>query len=245
MRLAVISDIHANLAALEEVLDDIDTRGVDSTINLGDCVSGPLWPQETMELLTARGIPTVRGNHDRFLLDHPAERLGRSDKFALEALSEAWIQTLFDLPATIEVSAEVLAVHGTPTDDNTYLLEDTDSGRMAPSPRADVMARMGDAMGREVVLCGHSHRQSVTQLPGGPLVINPGTVGCPVSPDSRLARALEFRSPHARYAVLTRRRGHWGAELFALPYDWARAAARAEAMGFPAWRAALTEGSVP
>jgi predicted phosphodiesterase len=133
MRLAVISDIHANLPALEAVLDDIGTRSPDGIINLGDCVSGPLWPRETMELLGARGIPSVRGNHDRWLSDRPVERLAGSDRFAL---GEDWVRKLYELPATIDVNDDVYAVHGTPTDDNTYLLEDTESGRMAPSPRA-------------------------------------------------------------------------------------------------------------
>jgi len=57
-----------------------------------------------------------------------------SDRFALDQLGEAWIGKLYDLPATIDVNAEIYAVHGTPADDNTYLLEDTDSGRMAPRP---------------------------------------------------------------------------------------------------------------
>ena len=245
MRLAVISDIHANLAALEAVLEDIATKSPDAIINLGDCVSGPLWPRETMELLEAHGIPSVRGNHDRFLRDHPVERLGPSDRYALAALGEAWVQKLYDLPTTIDVDADIYAIHGTPTDDNTYLLEDTDSGRMAPSPRSAVIERLGAAMSRAVVLCGHSHRQSVTQIPGGPLILNPGTAGMPVSADNRLGSGLEFRSPHARYAILTRKRGQWGAELFALPYDWERAAARAETIGSSAWREALTVGTVP
>jgi putative phosphoesterase len=244
MRLAVISDIHANLAALEAVLDDIASKSPDAIINLGDCVSGPLWPKETMELLESRGIPSVRGNHDRWLRDRPVERLAGSDRFAHASLGEAWIAKLYDLPATIDVNAEIYAVHGTPTDDETYLLEDTESGRMAPSPRAAVIERLGAAMNRAVVLCGHSHRQSLTQIPGGPLILNPGTVGCPVSPDNRLALSLEFRSPHARYAILTRRAGQWGAELFALPYDWERAAARAQNVASTAWRDALTVGSV-
>jgi predicted phosphodiesterase len=244
MRLAVISDIHANLAALEAVLDDVASKSPDTIINLGDNVSGPLWPRETMELLESRGIPSVRGNHDRFLRDRPLERLAASDRFAYDSLGAAWIAKLYDLPATIDVNAEVYAVHGTPADDETYLLEDTDSGRMAPSPREAVVERLGAAMNRAVVLCGHSHRQSVTQIPGGPLVLNPGTVGCPVSPDNRLALSLEFRSPHARYAILTRRLGRWGAELFALPYDWDRAAARAAKVASAVWRDALTVGSV-
>jgi predicted phosphodiesterase len=244
MRLAVISDIHANLAALEAVLDDIATKSPDGIINLGDCVSGPLWPRETMELLETRGIASVRGNHDRWLSDRPMDRLAGSDRFAHASLGEEWIGKLYNLPATIDVNSDVYAVHGTPTDDNVYLLEDTDSGRMAPSPRAAVIERLGAAMNRTVVLCGHSHRQSLTQIPGGPLILNPGTVGCPVSPDNKLALSLEFRSPHARYAILTRRRGQWGAELFALPYDWERAAARAETVASTAWRDALTIGSV-
>ena len=244
MRLAVISDIHANLAALEAVLDDIPSKSPDGIINLGDCVSGPLWPKETMELLESRSIPSVRGNHDRWLSDRPLERLAASDRFAHDQLGQTWIGKLRDLPATIDVNVEVYAVHGTPTDDNTYLLEDTGSGRMAPSSRAAVIERLGAAINRAVVLCGHSHRQSLTQIPGGPLILNPGTVGCPVSPDNKLAFSLEFRSPHARYAILTRRRGQWGAELFALPYDWERAAARAENVASAAWRDALTVGSV-
>ena len=244
MRLAVISDIHANLVALEAVLDDIAERAPDAIVNLGDCVSGPLWPRETMELLTARGIPSVRGNHDRFLAERPEARLGAPDRFALAQLGADWVRHLHGLPTTIDISDEVLAVHGTPSDDNTYLLEDTDSGRMAPAPRAAVIARLAGAMDRQVVLCGHSHRQSVVQIPGGPLVLNPGTVGCPVSAENSLARELEFRSPHARYAILTRRAGRWRAELHALDYDWDRAAAQAEAAGGAGWREALSVGTV-
>src|ERR1700689_3035979 len=105
MRLAVISDIHANLAALEAVLDDIASKSPDAIINLGDCVSGPLWPKETMELLEARGVPSVRGNHDRWLGDRPAKRLAASDRFAHDSLGEAWIRKLHELPATVDVNA--------------------------------------------------------------------------------------------------------------------------------------------
>ena len=58
MRLAVIADIHGNLLALDAVLTDIAARGVDLTVNLGDCVSGPLWPAETAARLMALGLPT-------------------------------------------------------------------------------------------------------------------------------------------------------------------------------------------
>ena len=67
MRIAVIADIHGNLPALEAVLIDIARRHVDRTINLGDCVSGPLWPREVCDLLMASDDLTIRGNHDRWV----------------------------------------------------------------------------------------------------------------------------------------------------------------------------------
>ena len=94
MRLAVISDIHANVVALEAVLEDIADRGVDAIVNLGDCVSGPLWPKETMELLEARAIPTVRGNHDLWITDRPRDKLGASDRFVLDTLDADWVRKL-------------------------------------------------------------------------------------------------------------------------------------------------------
>ncbi len=244
MRLAVISDIHANLPALEAVLADIAVRSADAIVNLGDCVAGPLWPAETWALLTARGIPTVRGNHDRYLRSRPAERLPAADQFALGALNAAQTQALFDLPLTIDLGDGVLAVHGTPTDDATYLTEEILSGRMAPATRETVTKRLGTAMNQAVVLCGHSHRQSVTQVLDGPLILNPGTVGCPVFADQSTAGELEFRSPHARYAILTRRGARWGVELFALDYDWDHAASKARENGFPRWGEALSGGAV-
>ncbi|WP_292649880.1 metallophosphoesterase, partial [Mesorhizobium sp.] len=54
MRIAVLADIHGNVIALDAVLDDLQQRGgADLIVNLGDCVSGPLWPRETMERLEA------------------------------------------------------------------------------------------------------------------------------------------------------------------------------------------------
>ena len=74
MRLAIISDIHGNLLALETVLAHVKTRGVDAPINLGDCVTSPLWPRETLELLDTLSWPTVRGNHDRRLTEEARNR---------------------------------------------------------------------------------------------------------------------------------------------------------------------------
>jgi predicted phosphodiesterase len=244
MRLAVISDIHGNLLALEAVIADIGARGADATVNLGDSVAGPLWPSETAERLAALAFPTVRGNHDRWMLDGETDSLPKADRFARAALSDEQRHALHALPPTIDISEDILAVHGTPADDCTFLTEEMYLDRMIPVAREVIHDRLGAAISRAVVLCGHSHRQSITQIPGGPLILNPGSVGCPVFADVPAARSLELRSPHARYAILTRRGGRWAAEFHALDYDWDRAAVRAEDCGFPKWAEALATGAV-
>ena len=75
MKIAVIADIHGNRLALEAVLDDIAQQSVDGTFNLGDLVSGPLEPNWVADILMDIDIPTVRGNHERELIDNPPDRL--------------------------------------------------------------------------------------------------------------------------------------------------------------------------
>ena len=244
MRVAVISDIHGNLLALEAVLADITTRGVDDTINLGDWVAGPLWPRETFELLAELGIPSVRGNHDRWAVDRPDDQMPPAGRFARNALTPAQCEILHALPATIDLG-EILACHGSPTDDMTTLLEEPLEGRLAPASRATVAERLGPETRRQVVLCGHSHRQALVTGPDGVLVLNPGSVGCPAFADVPAAANFEHRSPHARYAILTQHNGKWSADLVALEYDWDKAAQRAAECGFPKWATMLATGATP
>lgn len=243
-RLAVISDIHGNLLALEAVLADIRRRGADAIVNLGDSVTSPLWPRETYDLLADLSLPTVRGNHDRALIDTRFEDLGPATQFAHAALTARQREALAALPARIEMDAGILAVHGTPDDDSTPLLEEVHKDRLIPAGREVVLARLGAHARVDVVLCGHSHNQQVRQVPGGCLVLNPGSVGCPVFADHPAAASFELRFPHACYAILTKRRGRWGAELMALEYDWTAASRRAAANGRPDWAEAMVAGAV-
>src|SRR5271166_5655293 len=113
-RLAVISDIHGNVRALEAVLADIKARGADAIVNLGDCVTSPLWPRETYDLLASLSLITVRGNHDRFLVERRFDDLPPAGKFARAALTAQQRQMLSGLPARVEVEPGILALHGTP-----------------------------------------------------------------------------------------------------------------------------------
>jgi predicted phosphodiesterase len=235
VRLAIISDVHGNLVALEAVLADIKSRRVDLTINLGDCVTSPLWPREALDLLETIAAPTVRGNHDRWIAEGPPPRARlESIAFSHDALSAAQRAALGGLPPAIELDGGVLAVHGTPASDSEYLLEEAVAGRLALAPRATLARRIG-ATTATLVLCGHSHHQHLAHVPGGPLVLNPGSVGCPRYADNDDHLSHEAGSPHARYAIATRNQRGWNVELFAIDYDWSLVAARAVANGRRDW----------
>jgi predicted phosphodiesterase len=242
MRVAVIADIHGNVAALEAVLADIRTRRVDRIVNLGDVASGPLWPRETMQLLAEHAMPTVRGNHDRSVSGPDRDRMGAADRYAYGELDDAHRQWLGALPMTIDVDDGILAFHATPADDLPYLIEEVHDRRLVRARHEAIRERLGDVRAR-IVLCGHSHLQHLIQLPDGPLIANPGSVGCPAGAGGDYV--AEAGSPHARYAVLTIRNARPEVEMIAITYPWEEAARRAEANGRGDWAHGLRTGFMP
>ena len=234
MRLAVISDIHGNLVALEAVLEDLRHRAADAVVNLGDCVTSPLWPRETFELLDTLRLPTVRGNHDRWIAAMPADETSRTIRFTRDALTAEQRASLGALPFTLTVADGILALHGTPESDVEYLLEDRVDGRLALVSQATLSSRL-QRISADLILCGHSHHQHSAWAAGGRLVVNPGSVGHPRSVDNADRARVEAGSPHARYAIATRRGGQWTVELIAVAYDWTQAATRARSLGRSDW----------
>lgn len=253
MKLAVVSDIHGNLPALDAVIDDIDRAAVDRVVNLGDIVSGPLWPAETAARLMALAWPTIRGNHERQLL--AGGTLGAADAFARAALPPEALAWLAALPATLALGAEVFCCHGTPTNDLHYLLDTVTpdhAGSHAPgvraATRAEAAARAGAVLAgvaHGVILCGHTHHPRALRLDDARLLINPGSVGLQAYDDLHpFAHVIENGSPHARYALLTRRPQGWQVEYRAVPYDHEAAARRAESKHRGDWADALRSGFV-
>ncbi|WP_414706665.1 metallophosphoesterase family protein [Ralstonia sp. UBA689] len=123
MRIAALSDIHGNLAALNAVLEDIRSQGVDLIVNLGDIASGPLQPSETVDQLMALNLPTIRGNHERQLLEEDRSRMGLSDQYAFDELRPDQLAWFASLPARRYVEDDVLLVHGSAESDLTYFME--------------------------------------------------------------------------------------------------------------------------
>ena len=246
MRLAILSDIHGNLPALETVLDDLARREVDQVVNLGDCASGPLWPRETLAGLIALQWPTVRGNHDRTLGRDRPEAMAPSDRFAHAETESAQRTWLTLLPPALDLGDGVMAFHARPGDDDAYLLEDVAGGRLTAARPDAIAERLGGVAG-SIILTGHSHLPSVVALDDGRTIINPGSVGLPAYDDpAEPAHVSEAGSPLARYAIITVEEGRLvRLDMIALPYDHEAAAARAEANGRPDWAHALRTGRMP
>ena len=225
-RIAVLADIHGNIWALDAVLAEIDRQGITSIVDLGDSTWGPFAPAETAARLLARQIPSIAGNCDRLMLDPTAE-VGPSLQHARAELTEEHLAWVRSLPPT-RVVGDLFLCHGTPADDDIYLLETPTPNGSVLRVASEIAAELA-GIAQPVVLCGHSHIPRVVRLTSGHLVVNPGSVGMQgYDMDSYI---MESGSPHARYAVLTRRDVGWDVALHAVAYDWEAAAQAAERNG--------------
>jgi len=241
-KVAIVSDIHGNLPALKQVAADIQRRQVDAVFNLGDHISGPLWPKETLHFLMRQDWFHIRGNHDRQLVEQNPGQHGLSDRYAFQRLGEDELEWLANLPATLEPLDGFLLFHGAPADDRTYLLETVEHGRARLAVRAEIMARLGGVRS-PVMICGHTHIPRVVEVPGEMLIINPGSVGLPAYDDETPEHhVMETGSPLARYAVLENVDGRWTVEWIAIPYDFQQAADQARKNNRPDWEIALRTG---
>ena len=266
-RIAIVSDIHGNLPALEAVWAEIESERPARVINLGDIASGPLWPAETVQWLMAREAAeparwcTIAGNHERQALAPDIARMGASDAYAARALGAPERAWLAALPGTRWLPDDVLLCHGTPASDLIYFMETVIPGfgvdgqpgvraasvaelrtRAAETPPGDTRAGVAAAL----ILCGHTHVPRAMAVPDGPLVVNPGSVGLQAYDDVHPhPHHIETGSSQARWAMVEcDAHGAWHVQLRSTPYDWRAAAARALANGRGDWADALATGFV-
>ena len=240
-RFAVLSDIHGNLPALQAVLADMHGRGVSHAVNLGDILSGPLWPAETADLLMGLNLPTIAGNHERQLLACQNKPGGPSDQYAFEQTSPLQRAWLASLPGALRLG-DVPLTHGSPHSDLQYLLDDIVAANLVPASHDTVAQRRGPSRAT-LGLCGHSHMPRLLQLPDGPLLLNPGSVGLPAYDDSDGGyHRVQTGAPHASYAIAERVAAGWQVQLLRIAYDWQQAAQRAADNGRLDWAAWLQSG---
>ena len=210
MRLAVMSDIHGNLPALEAVLKDLQQYEVDGIVVVGDLIGGPQ-PVETIRLLRSLGSWMIRGNSDSGLVQygtgHAPDAWYTSRQFALlrwayRHVDKETFEFIKLLPeqriVEIADTAAIRVVHGSPRNpsESIFLNHDPDILDLA-------LAQTDEP----VLVCGHTHIPWKLER-GGRLALNPGAVCGPLN--GYLG---------AQYALLTWHDDNWRVEHRAVPYD--------------------------
>lgn len=217
MKVALLGDIHANLPALDTVLEHARQHGVVTVWNVGDFVGYGAFPDEVVQRIRVENIVSIAGNYDLKVLRFPKKKerwrkRKRPEKFqafkwAYENLSKNSRQYLRSLPKEVTLEAagkRITLTHGSPASNEETLYPDT------PQERLQELARMA---GVDIVICGHSHQPFARQV-GGVWFINTGTVGRPDDGD-----------PRACYAILHLEAGLVDVQHFRLEYDLSRTVA--------------------
>jgi predicted phosphodiesterase len=207
MKIALFSDIHANLPSLEAVFSDMEKRHPDAIYCLGDLVGYAPWPNEVIAEIRRRGIPTIAGNYDQgiglnsddcgcaYKTDKEKEMGAVSISYTNEIVEEDARQYLRTLPAHLMVKFDfglekfnLLLVHGSPRKINEYLFEDR------PDASFLCMMKQADA---DIMAFGHTHKpfykELVEEAEKGKRyrhAINIGSVGKPKDGDSRACYVL-------------------------------------------------------
>lgn len=241
MRLAVLSDIHGNLPALEAVVADARRHHVDAFAVAGDFTGGP-WSQETVARIRDLAGWIIAGNHEHYYLSYdrgtaPAGWYGSEQwaamRWSYHRLSGEALDYMARLPEQAVLRRDgadpVRVVHGTLQSMSAHLYPDRNPEVLAafrragllrdgrkPPPLTETIADVAEP----VLICGHTHIAWV-QRESHHLVANAGSVGSPINGDWR-----------AQYAILTWADGRWQIELRAVPYEVARVRAAFEAGGY-------------
>jgi putative phosphoesterase len=225
MKVALIGDIHANLPALQAVLEHARQQNAHVIWNVGDFVGYGAFPDEVVTLIRQIGALSILGNYDRKTLKIEEKR----NEWARKKTAEKWQAFewaynhlssenrtyLGDLPEQRLFAVEdfiVLMTHGSPASRDEHL------DPLTPLERLQELAQMTTA---DIILCGHSHQPFARQV-NQKWFINPGSVGRPEDGD-----------PRASYAIIDFDKKLLTVEHFRVSYDVERAAAAIRSAGLP------------
>jgi putative phosphoesterase len=225
---AVITDVHANLPALQAALARIEELEIDRIYCGGDLVGYGPHPNEVCRMIEARGMPTIFGNYDysiarelddcgcAYVTQHDRELGQRSVAWTLAHTDGRSKDFMRDLPFDLRFevgSVPVHLVHGSPRKVNEYLFEDKP---------ARLYERLAAAETADVLVFGHTHKPWIHEY-GGVLFVNCGSVGKPKDGDRRAALAILESDGGERVRASIER----------VAYDAETVAAEVEAVGLP------------
>jgi predicted phosphodiesterase len=211
-RIAVLSDVHGNVPALEAVLEDLRDQRPDEILVGGDLVGRGPQGSAVVRRIRALGWTTIRGNHEEYLLNFRRRDVPESWLHAPEWAASRWMaaelssedeEAIESLPfsTTSHLAPGLRLVHGTPRSNREGIGPWSSEGRMD-----EHLASIEEPL----LVCAHTHRPLVRELPSG-TVVNVGSVGLPFNRDHRAQYAI-FRPPASDG-------DGWGVELRQVPYD--------------------------
>jgi len=190
MKIALFSDVHANLPAFKAMLEDLDEQTADAIYCLGDLIGYNVWPNEVIAEIRKRGIATLAGNHDlkvENLITTPQSLSEPGKKYAYHLVEQHHRDYLLTLPAHIRLEFKqgseklnIVMAHGSTRSVDEYTLFDTEEKQ--------VLEMMEEA-NADLLFVGHSHKpyHRIMESSAGVFkhVINLGSVGKPKDGDSR------------------------------------------------------------
>ncbi|MFQ5885543.1 MAG: metallophosphoesterase family protein [Thermoplasmata archaeon] len=214
MRIGLISDVHSNAPALEEVLYYLEDAGVDRIIHAGDVIGYNPFPNEVVRMLIDHNVEGIKGNHEIILLtedtsraSYPAERAIEWTKKVLSDDSWKYLKSLSDTLRFEFEGVSLALFHGSPDDVWRYVDPFFATNEML------------EEVGTDILVLGHTHKPFVKELKLG-MIVNPGAVGQPRDGDWRASLAI--LEPKKMEAKIVR-----------LPYDVEAIRSKIEEIGLP------------
>ena len=220
MRVAIVSDIHGNLAGLDACLVDLQAQGgADAIVAAGDlCLDGPK-PKKVLQRLEELGASCLRGNTDRYLSDPQYEASEAIEQAQMNwtrnELGERWLMHLRGLPFAMRIGDEenqLLVVHANPRSDDEHLWPDADD---------ETLEGMIGQEQATAIAFGHLHLPYV-RMWRGKLLVNVASAGLPKDGD-----------PRACYAIFTERNGGWQVKHRRVAFDVKKVATQLADCGIP------------
>ena len=199
-RLAIITDVHADVHALRDALAQIDELGVDQILCCGDVVDYGLFPEETLALLRDRGIVTIRGNHDRWAIQSGSDASG----WDLTSKAVAYLESLPTGWSAIIDGVRVVLAHARPRSDMHGIARDT--------PARELMELL-DQAAADILIVGHTHVPFVRRLDDGRIVMNPGALLRDPAPGCEVATPGTFAVIDVMTRTITVRRAKDGGHV--------------------------------